>query len=179
MKSTLSRTEFMKICGGVTRQALYKAINAGHVKLNSKNRVLFEDPTTQRYYEKQIAKRAAPGNGNNTTCGYNDAGEEVLTLEHQKLIEEVGRLKADRELKELKLAQGRDESINRGTFGAVIFHYIDALNINMLNTPDMIIDTLIDKVKSGSTRGDMIKYMRNIIQNEIKSTKKQVKERLK
>ena len=49
----------------------------------------------------------------------------------------------------------------------------------MLSMPEMVVDMVIDKIKAGCTRGDVIELMRKNIRNEIKSTKKQVKERLK
>jgi len=69
--------------------------------------------------------------------------------------------------------------IVKDTVAAVLFQYIDALNINMLDVPDMIIDSVIDKVSAGASRGDIIKLMRDMIRKAIVNTKKQIKDRLK
>ena len=116
-KSLITQKEFTELTD-ITKQTLYKAINAGNVKVTKNRQVIFNDPATVMYFNKQIARKAKR-NGDGDVLK-----AELGSLEEQKLREEVGRIKADRKLKELKLEQGRDESIHKETVGAVLFYYI-------------------------------------------------------
>ena len=162
-----------------------KAIRAGHIKTRNSakgKKVVFDDQLTQLWFEKQTAKASikAPiqpksGQKQTTEVGKNN----LATLQQRKTLEEIRRITADADLKELKYAKERGDLIEKNTIASVLFHYIEALNINMLTLPDMIIDSVIDRVKADASRGDIIKVMRDRITVEIKNTKKSVKERLK
>lgn len=181
-KSIISQTEFAQLCG-LTKQAITKAMKVKSVKIvtiKGMKKIDFGHKVTQLYYQNQLAKLSLK-NKPAPPASKGDSGEdgEIISLQAQKTIEEIGKIKADRRLKELKLDFEKGKLIDKETLGAVLFQYIDALNINMLDIPDMLIDVLIDKVKAGSSRGDMIKHMRDYIQGKIVSTKTQIKERMK
>lgn len=175
LSSIITQIELARL-SGVTRQVVSKAIRAGHIKVNRKRKVIFDDDLTQLWFQKQRSK--------NVETPLKQEPEAVpsvnlITLQQQKIIEEIGKIRADKKLKELQYTQKRDTLIEKDTVAAVLFQYIDALNINMLDIPDMIIDTILDKIKAGATRGDVIEIMRKSIRKSIVNTKKQIKERLK
>lgn len=183
MSSIITQIEFAKLTGA-SKQAVYKAIRAGKIKtskVKKKKQIVFDDPITKLWYEMQVAKNIkAPLQGKPTEKESKIGLEtNLIDLQRQKLIEEIGKTKADKRLKELQYTQKRDILIPKDTVAAVLFQYIDALNINMLDLPDMIIDNVIDKVSAGKSRGNIIKFMRDMIRKSIVNTKKQIKERLK
>lgn len=183
MPSYITQKEFSDLTG-TSRQAVSKAIKAGHVKvkmIQKKRKVVLDDPLTQLWYEKQISKNAeAPLQGKQSTSEKPVSNKnELVNLQRDKIIEEIGKIKAERKLKELKFAKEREDLIEKETIAAVLFQYINALNINMLDIPEMVVDTMIDKVKAGVERGALIKIMRDKIQKPIVNTKNQIKERLK
>ena len=183
MSSTITQTELARIVG-TNRQNVYKAIKDGHIhtkKIKGKKVVVLTHELTQLWIEKQSSKNknAVKQQSSVSSSPKNGSKEDLSSLQREKTLEEIGKIKADRRLKELKYSREREDLIEKKNLAAVIFQYLDALNINMLDVPDMIIDTMIDKVKSGSARGDLIKIMRDMIQKEIVNTKEQIKERLK
>lgn len=182
--SLIKQIAFARICG-VSKQTVSKAVKAGHIKVNKARKVVLNHEKTELWMEKQAARQALSevspqilpeeSEKNNKTT----EKETLKSLAHDKIVEEIGRIRAERRLKELKYSKERGDLIERDTLASVLFHFIDALNINMLDIPDMVIDSLIDKVKAKASRGDLIKIMRDKIEKEIKNTKKQVQERLK
>ena len=180
MSSTISQIEFSRLAG-TNRQVVWKAVRAGHIKVNKKRKVVFDDPITQLWYEKQVAKNVkAPLQGESESKeDVNRPTTSLISLQWEKLEQEIGKIEADKRLKQLQYSQKRDTLIEKDTVAAVLFQYIDALNINMLDVPDMIIDSVIDKVSAGASRGDIIKLMRDMIRKAIVNTKKQIKDRLK
>ncbi len=183
MSSIITQIEFAKLTGA-SKQAVYKAIRAGNIKtaiVKRKKQIVFDDPITQLWYETQVAKNIkAPLQGKSDTKESLIKPEtDLISLQREKILEEIGRIRADKRLKELQYTQKRDILIEKDTVAAVLFQYIDALNINMLDLPDMIIDNVIDKVSAGKSRGDIIKFMRDMIRKSIVNTKKQIKGRLK
>lgn len=180
MNSLITQTELARIVG-TSRQTVYKAIRSGYVKVNRKRKVVFDHDLTQLWYQKQVAKNVdAPLQGKSEAkSGESRPVETLVNLQREKTLEEIGRIKADRRLKELLYKQKRDVLIPKDTVAAVLFQYLDALNINMLDIPDMIIDSVIDKVKADASRGDIVEIMRDAIRKPIVNTKRQIKERLK
>ncbi len=179
MPSTISQIEFSRICG-TSKQSVYKAIKAGKVKVNKARKVVFDDDLTQAWYQSMVAKKSAASVGTRLPTKDGEKSKiTIISLTEQKIIQEIGKIRADKKLKELQLSIKRSQVIEKETTAAVLFHYLQALNINMLDMPDMVMDTLIDKIKSGKTRGELIKVMRDAIKKAIVSTKKQLKERLK
>ena len=190
MNSLITQTELARI-SGTTRQTVYKAVISGYIKtkkVKNKKKVIFDDDLTQLWYQKQVAKNAeAPLQGKTKRekwltgekSGDGKPAESLINLQREKILEEIGRLRADKKLKELQLQQRRDVLIPKDTVGAVLFQYLDALNINMLDIPDMVIDNIIDKVKADASRGDIVEIMRDAIRKPILITKRQIKERLK
>ena len=166
---------------GASKHSVYQAVKAGHIKVNEKTRkVLFDDQLTQVWYAKQLSKNGkAPQQGKSEGKVNKDDSVSLINLHREKIEQEIGKIKADKKLKELQYAQKRDVLIEKETVAAVLFQYLDALNINMLDMPEMIIDTILDKVSAGATRGDIIKLMRDSIRKSIKATKTQIKDRLK
>lgn len=49
----ITQSEFARL-SGVTRNVVWKAIRAGYVKVNQKRKVVFNDESTQRWYQRQI-----------------------------------------------------------------------------------------------------------------------------
>jgi len=180
LTSLISQVELSRLAG-TTRQVVSKAVRVGHIKVNRKRKVIFDHDLTQLWFQKQVAKNAeAPLQGKSEPKkGDGKPVETLVNLQRDKIIEEIGKIKADKKLKELQLQQRRGDLIEKDTIAAVLFQYMDALNINMLDVPEMIVDTIMDKVNAGASRGDIIKVMRDKNQKAIVNTKKQVKERLK
>lgn len=180
MNSIITQVELSRLAG-TTRQVVSKAIRVGHIRVNRKRKVIFDHDLTQLWYQKQVAKNTeAPLQGKTEAKpGDGKPVDTLINLQREKILEEIGKIRADKRLKELQYSQKRDILIEKDTVAAVLFQYIDALNINMLEVPDMIIDTVIDKISAGANRGDIIKIMRDSIQKSIVNTKKQVKERLR
>lgn len=160
---------------GVPRYTISKAVKAGSIAVTSDTppKIDLDSELTQLWLEKQIAKKA-----NAPLQGKSDPAIGLIALHREKLEQEIGKIKADKRLKELQYAQKRDTLIEKETVAKVLFQYLDALNISMLDVPDMIIDSVIDKVSAGAPRGDIIKLMRDMIQKSIVATKKQIKDRL-
>jgi len=180
LTSLISQVELSRLAG-TTRQVVSKAVRVGHIKVNRKRKVIFDHDLTQLWFQKQVAKNAeAPLQGKSEPKkGDGKPVETLVNLQRDKIIEEIGKIKADKKLKELQLQQRRGDLIEKDTIAAVLFQYMDALNINILDVPEMIVDTIMDKVNAGASRGDIIKVMRDKNQKAIVNTKKQVKERLK
>ena len=183
LSSIISQVELARI-SGTNRQVVYKACIAGHIKtklVRNIKRVVFDHESTQRWYQGQIAKNAkAPLQGTaESKQGEKSKPSDLISLQREKILEEIGKIRADKRLKELQYKQKRSALIEKDTVAAVLFQYMDALNINMLDVPEMIVDTIMDKVKAGASRGEIIKVMRDKNQKAIVNTKKQVKERLK
>ena len=185
MSSKITQIEFAKLCGA-SKQAVYKAVNAGYIKtakVNKRRVIVFDDPMTQLWYEKQIAKNTKAPLQGKSSPGPEDLGNQpatdLISLQREKILEEIGKIRADKKLKELQYTQKRDTLIEKDTVAAVLFQYIEALNINMLDMPEIIIDTITDKINTGSNRGDIIEIMRNAIKKSIIATKTQIKQRLK
>lgn len=200
----ITQKEFAKLCG-VTPQAVGKAVKAGLIKTDKKRKINLTHSVTKLYIKSQKNNQKKANQSTKTTTPQKKTDKkkpkkqidkeikaasseekkttteviDLVALQREKTIEEIGRIKAERQLKELKLQHERETLIKKDTIGMVLFQYLDALNLNMLNVPEMIIDSLIDKIKSGANRGSLIKIMRKMIQKEIKSTKKQITERLK
>ena len=98
-------------------------------------------------------------------------------IEKRKIIV-IRRIQADVKLKNLKYSVERGRLIDKDKVAFVLFKYLDALNIAVLDTPEMIIDVLIDSVRAKSDRGDLIKMMRDKLSEPIRRTKIQIKNRL-
>ena len=180
MSSIITQIELSRI-SGASKQVIYKAIKAKKIKVNKKRKVIFDNESTQAWLEDQISK-----NSKALQQGMSKSKEslikpttDLISLQREKLEQEIGKIEADKKLKQLQYQQKRDTLIEKDTVAAVLFQYIDALNISMLDVPDMIIDTVIDKVSAGGSRGDIIKIMRDSIRKAIVNTKKQIKDRLK
>lgn len=180
MDLEIRQIDFAKLCG-TSKNVVYEAIKAGHIVLNGKTRkVIFENDLTQLWYQKQISKNVkAPQQGKSDSKeAKNGLGTGLISLHREKLEQEIGKIKADKRLKELQYAQKREALIEKETVAAVLFQYLDALNINLLDVPEMIIDTIMDKISTGASRGDIIEIMRDTIRKAIKTTKSQIKQRL-
>ena len=176
----IRQIDFARLAG-TTKNVIYEAIKAGHIAINEKTRkVLFDHELTQLWYQRQIAKNVkAPLHGkSDQKAAKSDPSIGLIALHREKLEQEIGKIKADKRLKELQYAQKRDILIQKDTVATVLFQYLDALNINLLDVPDMIIDSVIDKVSAGASRGDIIEIMRDTIRKAIKTTKSQIKNRL-
>ena len=180
MSSIITQIELSRI-SGASKQVIYKAIKAKKIKVNKKRKVVFDNESTQAWLEDQIAKnsKALQQRTSKLKKAETSPATNLISLQREKILEEIGKIRADKRLKELQYQQKRDTLIEKDTVAAVLFQYIDALNINMLDMPDMIIDTVIDKVSAGGSRGDIIKIMRDSIRKSIVNTKKQIKDRLK
>ena len=179
MSSIITQIELSRI-SGASKQVIYKAIKAKKIKVNTKRKVVFDAESTQAWLEGQIAKNSkAPQQISKAKEPETGPATTLISLQREKILEEIGKIRADKKLKELQYTQRRDILIEKDTVAAVLFQYIDALNINMLDMPEMIIDTVIDKVSAGGTRGDIIEIMRNAVRKSIVATKRQIKERLK
>lgn len=178
--SIISQIELAMLTG-TTKQTVNKAINAGHVQVNSKRKVIFDHDLTQLWYQKQISRNKNQETSLKKADGHTENVKKVnlVSLQQQKTIEEIGRIKAERRLKELKFERERGDLIEKQSVASVLFQYLDALNTNMLTVPDMVVDIMIDKIKAGAERGDLIKIMRDAASREIKNTKKAIRERLK
>lgn len=100
-------------------------------------------------------------------------------LQTAKLRAEVGKLQADEQLKNLKIDEQKGLLIEKERVAGVLFSYLDALNVNILDSPESMIDHIIDKVKAGAKRGEIISYMRGSLGRQIKNTKTQIQKRLK
>jgi hypothetical protein len=180
--SIITQIELSRLAG-VSKQCVYKAIKAGHIKVNKSRKVVFDDRLTQLWLEGQLSKKDTQST--TTVVSQTQEKKQRVTpksnkpLAEIKIEEEIRKIKADRRLKELKYRKDREDLIDKEKVAGVLFKYLDALNSNMLDVPDMVIDTLVDKIKAGSSRGDLIKLMRDRIQKEIVSTKGQITERLK
>lgn len=180
MNSIITQVELSRLAG-TTRQAVSKAIGAGHIKVNRKRRVVFDHDLTQLWYQKQVAKNTeAPAQGMaQPKTSESEPAVSLISLQREKLEQEIGKITADKRLKQLQLAQKRDVLIEKDAVAGVLFQYIDALNIAMLDMPEMVVDVVIDKISAGANRGEIIKIMRDSIRKSIVSTKKQIKGRLK
>lgn len=179
MSSIITQIELSRI-SGASKQVIYKAIKAKKIKVNKQRKVVFDNESTQAWLEGQIAKNSkAPQQRIPTPKESKSPAVDLISLQREKILEEIGKIRADKKLKELQYTQKRDTLIEKDTVAAVLFQYIDALNINMLDVPDMIIDTVIDKISAGATRGDIIEIMRDSIRKSIVATKTQIKERIK
>ena len=181
MDLEIRQIDFARL-SGASKNVVYEAIKAGHIKVNEKTRkVVFDDDLTQLWYQKQISKNVkAPLQGKSDSKeAKNSSASGLISLHREKIEQEIGKIKADRRLKELQYSQKREMLIEKETIAKVLFQYLDALNINLLDVPDLIIDTIIDKISAGGSRGDIIKIMRDRIRKSIVSTKNQIKARLK
>jgi len=193
-KSIISQSEFASLCN-VSRNAILKAIKAGHimtVKRSNIKKVHFDHEVTQAYLRKQQAKIKNRSNNSTIPQETSKSGKKdknsashgrnqvtLQSLQQEKVEEEIKKIRSDRKLKDLKLEEKRGDLIEKDTLGAIVFQYLDALNMNMLEYPDMIIDSLIDKVKSDQTRGELIQFMRKGLERSIVDTKTQITDRLK
>ena len=160
---------------GVPRYTVSKAVKAGKVTVTSDSppRIDLDNELTELWLEGQIAKNVkAP------LQGKSDPSIGLISLHREKLEQEIGKIKADKRLKELQYSQKREMLIEKETVAKVLFQYLDALNINLLDMPEMVIDAIIDKIKAGKSRGNIIELMRNAIKRSIKATKTNIKQRL-
>ena len=180
MSSIITQIELSRI-SGASKQVIYKAIKAKKIKVNTKRKVVFDNESTQAWLEGQIAKNVkAPQQGiSKPQEPESGPATTLISLQREKILEEIGKIRADKKLKQLQYTQKREILIEKDIVAAILFQFIDALNINLLDMPEMIIDTVLDKIKAGATRGDIIELMRNFVRKSIRSTKKQIKERLK
>ena len=180
MSSIITQIELSRI-SGASKQVIYKAIKAKKIKVNAKRRVVFDAESTQAWLEDQIAKNAKAPQQGMSKPKEPEAGPAttLISLQREKILEEIGKIRADKRLKELQYTQRRDTLIEKDTVASTLFQFIDALNLNLLDMPEMIIDTVLDKIKAGATRGDIIEIMRNFVRKSIRSTKAQIKQRLK
>lgn len=182
LSSIITQIELSRI-SGASKQVIYKAIKAEKIKVTTKRKgrkVVFDHESTQAWLEGQIAKNTrAPQQGMSPREPETEPETTLISLQREKILEEIGKIRADKKLKELQYTQKRDTLIEKDTVAAVLFQYIDALNINMLDVPDMIVDTILDKIKAGAARGDVIEIMRKSIRKSIVATKIQIKQRLK
>ena len=160
---------------GVPRYTVSKAVKAGSVAVTSDTppKIDLDSELTQLWLEKQIAKKVK-----GPLQGKSDPAIGLIALHREKLEQEIGKICADKQLKELQYSQKKDILIEKDTVAKVLFQYLDALNINLLDMPEMIIDTVLDKVSAGASRGDIIEIMRGFIHKAIKTTKSQIKDRL-
>jgi len=160
----VTQSVFAKLAG-VTRQSVAAAIKCKSLVRNKNSKIDTEHELSQKYLIR---------------CGVDDAtGETKASYAEQKIKEEIGKIKADRQLREIKIEKEKDILIEKDRVARVLFGYLDALNTNLLDAPETMIDYITDKVKSGAKKGELVKYMRDAIGQEIKSTKKQIQKRLK
>ena len=181
MDLEIRQIDFARL-SGASKHVVYAAIKAGHITINERTRkVIFDDNLTQFWYQKQLAKnvKALLPDNFDSKIAKDSATTGLIALHREKLEQEIGKIKADKKLKELQYSQKRNSLIEKETVAAVLFQYLDALNINMLDMPEMIIDTVIDKISAGASRGDIIEIMRSAIRKSIKATKSQITDRLK
>ena len=183
---------------GTSRQNVYKGIKKGMIKVNAERNVIFDDPTTQIWYKDKLQKngiqlaqqikaveqptqkpqKSFKPKKNIAVIENNQVPDSDKSLVEVKLEQEIRKLKADVRLKKLKYSVERGDLIEKKKLAHVLFRYLDALNLAMLDFPEMIIDELIDKIKSGMDRGELIKLMRDHLGETIKRTKIQVKDRI-
>jgi hypothetical protein len=193
-QTIITQAEFSRLCG-VSKQALRSAIKRGKVETTIKGgrkQVVYNHQLTQLYQEEQANKKAVKkelssskdtekneSTDDNVDNDDDESSLSSISLARQKTVEEIKKIKADTRFKEFKLEVERSRFIEKEKLGLVLFQYLNAVNINMLNLGDMLIDSLIDKVRSGMDRGELLKIFRSSVEDEIKRTKKQIKERLK
>lgn len=191
-QTIITQAEFTRLCG-VTKQALRAAILKGRVETTIKGgrkQVVYNHQLTQLYQKEQKEKKAVKkALSSPKSAKKNDPpkdkdnkdknGDTLVSLSEQKTIEEIKKIKSDRRFKDFKLEVEKEKFIEKEKLGLVLFQYLNAVNINMLNLGDVLIDSLIDKIRSGMDRGELLKIFRSSVEDEIKRTKKQIKERLK
>ena len=179
-QSIITQVEFARVCG-VSRQLVGAAVKNGKIKVNRKRKIIFDDPLNILWLENHQVKNLQPNasQAKSEKSKPQELRRKGKSLAEIKIEEEIRKIRADIRLKDLKYSQSRGELIEKDKLATVLFKYLDALNIAVLDTPDMIIDMLIDGVKAGLPRGDLIKLMRDKLQAPISSTKRQIKERLR
>lgn len=206
--TTMTQTEFAKLCG-VSLSAIGKAIRTGLIPkkiVNGRAAVDFGSEITKAYLEKQKAniddrtkytpktkaQRARWSDSANANplkdidaaldAALNTSEPKRINLtelQRQKVEEEIKKIKADRRLKELKYEEEKGRLIEKETLGSVLFEYLNALNINILDLAESTYDTVKDMVLGGSSRGEIVKYQRDSAKRFVVDTKSQIEERLK
>lgn len=185
----VTQTEFAKLAG-VSKAAISKAIKTGLLVKTAAKKIDTDDGLSKTYLLRKSMKppesplpkapkrpgrkKAAP---DASTIPPDNSGKFDLAL--QKIKEEIGDIRAKRQLKEIKVQEAKDALVQRDRLARVVFGYLDTLNACILDAPETMIDYIIDKVKAGAKKGELVKYMRDSLGVEIKSTKKQVAARLK
>lgn len=185
----VTQTEFAKLAG-VSKAAISKAIKTGLLVKTAAKKIDTDDGLSKTYLLRKSMKPPeppppevpkVPGRKKATSATNvsppDNSGKFDLAL--QKIKEEIGDIKAKRQLKEIKVQEAKDLLVQRDRLGRVVFGYLDTLNANILDAPETMIDYIIDKVKAGTKKGELVKYMRDCLGVEIKSAKKQVAARLK
>lgn len=170
----LSQVGLANLCG-VSKQVVNAAIRKKKIAINAKRKVILYDPLTQKWIEGQGCRLALEEEVATTA----PESTEAISLAKIKVQEEIKKIRSDIRLKDLKFEQQRSVLIEKEPTATAVFLYLDALNISMLDLPEMVVDVVIDKIKAGAGRGDIIKIMRGMIKTEIENTKKHVIERLK
>ena len=175
----MTQIEFARICC-VSKQLVASAIKSKKITVNGKRKVIFNDPLTKMWMDKKLAGKAVPSE-KVVTATNGASGKKVVVekpLAEIKLEEEIRKIQADIKLKDLSYSQKRNELIDREHVAGVLFSFLDALNINILAAPDTMADVLVDRIKSGSSKADIVEYMRDVLGSEIRNTKEQIKNRL-
>jgi len=199
-EEVLTQSKFAEMCG-VTRQSIQKAIKKKYVitvKRGRFNMIHFNHEVTQAYLIKKQAETGTwskpahqdqkqpktrktakkPGKNQQKAAEKVSPEDSLQELQRKKVLQEIRKIQADASLKELKVEEQKGLLIEKETLGAIVFQYLDALNMNMLEYPEMVIDTLIDNVKSGKSRGDISLDLRKGIESMIKKTKAQIIDRI-
>ena len=204
MPEIIRQIDFANMAG-VTRQHVSLAIKRGKIVVNDERHIVFDANLTQMWFKDQVAKNGVQLKEKltvetkpvikpkkvlevkNFVQKIDDVtpprvkqvpSDDDKTLLEIKTEQEIRRIKADVQLKELKYSVERGDLVEKKKLAYVLFKYLDALNLAMLDFPEMIIDELIDKIKSGMDRGELIKFMRDHLGETISRTKRQVKERI-
>lgn len=158
----ITQVELGKLLG-VDKNIISQAIRAGNLNKGHNSQVDLNDPLTQQF----MIRRGEMFKPNDRP------------LSQRKTEAEIIKLELDHTIRKIKIDQMEGKLIDKSQVAKVLFYYLEALNINLLETPGVMIDKLTDMVKSGAKRATLEDYIRDIISREINSTKKQIVDRLK
>lgn len=146
---------------GLSSVQVSNLVRDGLLDRDPKGGVNFTGPNTKRYIESLA-----------------DVSENTGSLDDIKKSKEIEKLTEEIKKRKLDYAEKSGELIDREKVATSLFHYLDALNTNMLDLPDLMIEQIVENVKAGIPKKDVVEFMKDQISNEIKSTKAQIIDRL-
>lgn len=158
----MTQTAFAKMVG-VEKQQITRSIKEGVLSKGENSQIDLSDPLTQQFMLRR-GEMFKP---------------DDRSLAQRKTEAEIIKLELDHTIREIKIDQMKNKLIDKAQVAKVLFYYLEALNINLLEAPGVMIDKVIDMVKSDAKRAAVEDYIRDIISREINSTKKQIIDRLK